>query len=144
MSIASLYLGSTPIITGVTSTTAISASYALTASYISPISSYVTLTTSSNNGITCSFADINESVVLVNSALYTFTNSAIPTANGQVVDLILHISQSSTSTSSLSFPANWSSLGSAWPTSITASKMAIVWLRAMDTNMIMGTYNVQP
>jgi len=125
-----------------------SASYAsasTTSSYslnTSNVSSYVTLTTSSTNWVTCSFTDSNESVTFISSALYSFTASKMP-ANGQVADVILHISQSSASTSSLSFPASWINLGTGWPTQITASKIAVVWLRAKDNWMVMGTYNVQ-
>lgn len=121
------------------------ASASSTASYaldVSNVVSYVTITTSSTNWVTCSFRQPNQSVVFASGAAYSFTASNMP-ANGQVADVILHISQSSTSTSSLSFPASWVNLGTGWPTQITSSKMAILWLRAMDARMVMGTYNVQ-
>ena len=126
-------------------TSASFASASATSSYslnTSNVSSYVTLTTSSTNWVTCSFLHSNESVTFISSAVYSFTASNMP-SNGQVADVILHISQSSTSTSSLSFPASWVNLGTGWPTQITSSKIAVVWLRAMDNWMIMGTYNVQ-
>jgi len=128
-----------------TASNAISSSYSVTSSYslnTSNVSNYVTLTTSSTNWVTCSFLHSNESVTFISAAVYSFTASNMP-SNGQVADVILHISQSSASTSSLSFPASWVNLGTGWPTQITSSKMAVVWLRAMDNWMIMGTYNVQ-
>ena len=124
---------------GVTGSLLGTASYALATS---PVATYVTLATGSNNYITCSFLDGNESITLVNSALYTFTSSNHP-SNGQVANLYLHISHSATSTSSLAFPESWTNLGAGWPTYISASKMAIIWLRCMDTSMVMGTYTVQ-
>ena len=126
----------------------ISASYSITAdtaSFVSNIGSYRTVTTSSTKWITCSFNDPNQYVNINVVGAYSFTSSNHPTS-GQYADLLLHINNTHTvsSTSSLSFPAAWKAIGQAWPTKITGSKSAVVWLRALDTTTVVGTYNVQP
>jgi hypothetical protein len=127
------------------STPAISASYAASASVMaSNYFNYDTIVTSSNNGITCSFASPNQFVNLATgSVTYTFTSSNWP-ATGQLADTTVYLNNTMTiSTASLSFPASWINLGAGWPTSITASKSAVVSLRAYNSSIIAGTYTVQ-
>jgi len=116
------------------------ASSSLSASYISPYVTYSLDLTSSTNWITASFANTNQQVNLTVSALYNFTHSNSPVL-GQICDLMLFISHSvSSATSSLSFPSTWTNLGNGWPTSISSSKVAMIWLRGIDTNKVIGTY----
>ncbi len=122
------------------------ASFANTASYIATTNyaAYSTLITSSTYWITCSFLTASQVVSFTTgSVTYAFTSSNHPTS-GQYADVILYITNSLTGNSaSLSFPATWTNVAGSWPTSIAAGKSAIVWLRAYDTNTVIGTYNKQ-
>lgn len=130
----------------ITASLADTASYALNASSAGGVlSSYSTILTGSNNGITASFTGTpTQQVNLTRTASYTFTSSGIP-SSGQVADIVLYISHSgSPNTSSLVFPATWVNIGTGFPTFILANKVALLWLRATDTGTIMGTFTPQP
>jgi hypothetical protein len=115
----------------------VSSSYSLSASYApgGATSTYVTLTTSSLNWITCSFLDSKEFLLFTTSASYRFTHSNVP-ANGTYANVSLYISNSSTiGTSSLSFPSNWVWIGLT-PSYLTSSKSAYLNLEAFGTNIV--------
>ena len=76
------------------------------------------------------------------SIIYSFTSSNHP-SSGQLADISIYLNNTMTTTASLSFPSAWKNIGTGWPTSITASKVAIISLRAYDTNTVVGSYNVQ-
>ena len=128
-----------------TASFAISASYSITsitATATSSLSPYITLATSSLNWITCSFATASYVLNLTNTASYNFTASNVSTA-GYVSDVLVYISHSATTgTSSFTFPSTWQNIGTGWPTTINAGTIATLWLRSIDTNKIIGTYNV--
>lgn len=122
--------GGTTLVTA--STYPITASWALTASSVNNYQIYTTLTTSSNNVLTCSFVIPNQFVELTRTASYTFTSSNHP-ASGQIAELVLHISHSALqATSSLSFPASWIWINGTVPTSMTGSKNFFLSLHAKD------------
>jgi hypothetical protein len=114
----------------------------LTSSYDSQIAfGYVTDTTSSAQWITASFSSPNQVVLLSQTASYSFTQSNMPLVN-QVSDLLLYVSHSAASgTSSLTFPASWKNIAGSWPTVMNNNTVAVMWLRAVDTNNIIGTWN---
>ena len=131
--------------------TATSASYSLTASYAATASStspsfpYITIVTSSTNWITCSFNDQYEYVNLTVSGSYSFTSSNLPDV-GKLSDLSLFINNTITGTgqtASLSFPSSWLNFNGGWPTQLTASKNALIFLRAFGTSPLIGTYQLQ-
>jgi hypothetical protein len=118
---------------------AVTASYSLTASYLTSYQPYSTLVTSSTNGVTASFGSSRQQLLINVAGVYTFAVSNLP-SSGQYADTILYISNSVNATSSLSFPATWENYTGGWPTSIAAYSSSIVWLSAMDTTKILGTY----
>ena len=109
---------------------------------VSNYTSYATISTSSANWITASFDTGSNFVNITTGLLYNFTSSNLPAINQQA-ETTLYINNTATATSSLSFPATWRSLNGGWPTSITSSKCAVVWLRAYYTSSIVGTYSVE-
>jgi hypothetical protein len=118
-------------LTGIANT----ASYALTSSMMSTNTTpYVTLTTGSNNDITCSLSDFNEFVTLTVGRLYIFTSSN-PPSSGLTSLTTLYISNISTTTSSLSFPVGWIFVG-AKPQTITGSKNAVLTLQSFGDNTV--------
>jgi len=126
-----------------------SASYANTASFAQnaggsgPVSDYTTVFTSSTNWITCSFLNGSQVINLATgSVIYSFTSSNMPGV-GKSSDISIFINNTATTTSSLSFPSNWINVGGGWPTSITASKDAVLALRAIDTSTVVGSMNIQ-
>ena len=128
-------------------TNAISASYALTASYAvnggggAGTSFYNTLTSSSLNWITMSFANSENYFALTNGFNYNFTHSNLPTAP-TVQGCSLLIVNTAAATSSLSFPSSWTFMGSI-PTSLTGSKNAILSLKAYGNSPIIAGFSVQ-
>jgi len=120
------------------------ATNALTASVMAPSLPYVTIATSSANWITCSFLDTDEYVnIATGSVTYNFTCSNLP-ASSMTSNLTLFLNNTitGTNTASLSFPANWSFVGLA-PTYITASKHAVLNLKAWGTSNIAAAWNPQ-
>jgi len=120
------------------------ATNALTASVMAPSLPYVTIVTSSANWITCSFLDTDEYVnIATGSVTYNFTCSNLP-ASSKTSNLTLFLNNTitGTNTASLSFPANWSFVGLA-PTYITASKHAVLNLKAWGTSNIAAAWNPQ-
>jgi len=119
-------------------------SYALNA-YSTTNVPYTTVATSSTQWITCSFTDQNEYVNLTTgSVIYSFTSSNHPTANN-LSDLSIFINNTfTTATASLVFPSQWVNMNGGWPTSITASKNAMIYLRAYGPTQVVGTYLIQP
>lgn len=116
------------------------ASSSITASALeSPYFSYTTLLPSLSNWFTCSFADQNEFISLGYTASFYFTHSAPPAA-GQMADLVIVISSSASPTASLIFPSQWKPLGGQWPSFISASRIGIITLRAIDANLVVGSY----
>jgi len=119
-----------------TATNAATASLALSVS-----NTYNTITTSSTYGVTCSFTQSNQYLTITVPARYVFTSSNVPTAANTFSDVILFINNTSTFTSSLSFPSGWRNLNGGWATSISSSRVGVVWLRAYGSSMIVGTYS---
>ena len=127
----------------------ISASYSLTASYAingggggyNGTSSYTTLISSSTNWITASFVSTENYFALTNGTLYNFTCSNLPSP-GNVYALSIFINNTSTTTSSFSFPSNWIFMG-AIPTYLTSSKNAILSLKAYGTSSVVAGFAVQ-
>ena len=127
-------------------TQSLSSSYATTASFalngVGGGNGPYTLITASANLITL---DFNVSEVFVNltaAALYSFTASN-PPVSSSMASTTLFISHSvTTATSSLSFPTNWSFLGST-PTYITNSRVAMLTLKAYGPQYFVGAYAVQ-
>ena len=127
----------------VTASTAISASYAPAAAP-SMYSTYADAPTSSLNWITASFATVFQTSSLAVAGVYSFTSSNHP-AVGQYADTAVYITNTIVAaTASLSFPATWINLNGGWPTSLTASKTALLNLRAIDTSTVIGTWAQQP
>jgi hypothetical protein len=108
-------------------------------------SSYSTILTSSTNWITASFSGSQTQWVnITQSGSYSFTASNIPQpGNSQSADVLVYINNTATQTSSLLFPSSWVNVASTWPTYITSSRNAVVWLKAFDNNTIIGTCNIQ-
>jgi hypothetical protein len=80
----------------------------------------------------------------VGGVTYSFTSSNQP-SSGQFADTSVYITNTITSnTASLSFTDSWINLNGGWPTYITASKNAMIFLRAIDTSSVVGTYLTQP
>jgi hypothetical protein len=126
-----------------TITNAVSASYALSASYApggTTTPTYTVVTTGSTNWVTMSFATENQYYNLTVSQSLNFTCSNLPSNNTDVKDITLFIKNTAAWTSSLSFPSSWVNLGGGWPTSITSSKCAMVTLRTYGTSSIVGTF----
>ena len=119
--------------------TATSASFATSASYApstpSSVQTLTTIATSSNYGITCSFADIKEYLSMgTGGVIYSFTCSNTPSA-GQYSAVSLFIENTSTPTSSLSFPVSWTFIGTV-PSALTASKNAYLNLEAFGSSIV--------
>lgn len=103
---------------------------------------YVTLSTGSTNGITCSLSDFNEYVSITVGQAYFFTSSN-PPSTGYVSNTLVYINNTITgTTASLSFPAGWTFMGSI-PTSITASKNAMLSLQSFGGNSIAAVWSTQ-
>ena len=113
----------------------------ITSSYITPYQFYVTLLTSSTNWITTSFNNSNYQLNLPIASAYNFTSSN-NASNGQISDILIYISHSANNTSSLSFPSTWKNIGSGWPTGINANTIGVLWIRSIDTNTIIGSFNI--
>lgn len=129
--------------TATTASFAVSASYA-PASLPSNYLTYADAPTSSLNWITASFTTAFHTSSLAVAGIYSFTSSDHP-AEGQYADTAVYITNTIVAaTASLSFPVTWVNLNGGWPTSLTASKNAMLSLRAIDTNTVIGTWVVQP
>lgn len=132
---------------------ALSTSYAdvqiLSASYASASTSasyaddaqfpYTVITSSFTNWFTCSFLHKNERANITYTASFYFTHSNPPPA-GRMSDLVIVISSSADPTASLVFPPQWKCLGGNWPTYISSSRYGVVSLRAIDENLVVGTW----
>jgi hypothetical protein len=141
-------LSASVLIIGVSSSYASTSSVALNALNAASAgnsSSYSTIFTSSTNWITASFSGSQTQWVnITQSGSYNFTASNIPPAgNSQSADVLVYINNTATQTSSLVFPSSWINVASTWPTYISASKNAVVWLKGFDNNTIIGTCNIQ-
>lgn len=119
----------------------ISSSYSTTASFLNSYSPYNTINTSSTNWVTISYSAGDQYVSITSGQAYNFTCSNVP-LTGQSANVSLYIDNSAAATSSLSFPSNWIFLGSA-PTSITASKSAVLSLKAFGPNKLVAAYGFQ-
>lgn len=125
------------------------ASSSISASYAPPSApsnylTYADASTSSLNWITASFANVFHTSSLAVAGIYSFTSSNHPVA-GQYADTTIYITNTIVAaTASLSFPATWVNMNGGWPTSITASKNALLSLRAIDTSTVFGTWALQP
>lgn len=129
-----------------TASWAVSASCAITASYAmnggnSATTTYNTIVTSSAQWITCSFLDSQELVNITIGQLYHFTCSNIPTGNN-LSEVSLLINNTATQTSSLSFPSNWTFLGSK-PNAINSSKNGILSLRSYGSSIQVAGFSIQ-
>lgn len=104
---------------------------------------YTTLSPNASNWFTCSFQDYAEFVPLTSNVTYRFTHSNAPTV-GKMSDLTIVISCSAVLSSSVSFPPQWKCLNGMWPTMFMGSTITIISLKAVDTNLVLGTINPQP
>jgi len=102
---------------------------------------YVTIATSSLNWITCSFADVEEVVNITTGLAYNFTHSNMPPANN-IGNVSVLLRNTAAASSSLSFPAFWTFIGSA-PVSLQAGKSAMLSLKAYDTSSVIAAFGVQ-
>ena len=137
--VATLTSGSTY---NITSSWAITASYTLTGGSGGNIqTTFATIPTSSANWITASFTTSSLIVNITNGALYNFTCSNLPSGNN-VLGTSLFINNTSTTTSSLSFPSNWVFLGSV-PQTITSSKCSMLSLQAYGTQNVIAAWAQQ-
>ena len=120
-------------------------SFATTASYVSglPSTTYSTITTGSANWITMSFSTENQYFNLTTEQVLNFTASNLPVVNTNFSDCTLFLKNSATGSSSLVFPAEWTNLAGGWPTTLTSSKSAMIWVRAYGTSSIVGTFSTE-
>jgi hypothetical protein len=110
------------------------ASYATTAG---GSQTFAIATITASTGITCSFTGSQYQIVnITNSGSYAFTSSNVPTNGGAKFNLLFN--NTSTGTSSLSFPAGWRCLSGGWPTQITASKIAELDLKSWNGTVVGG------
>jgi hypothetical protein len=117
------------------------ASASISASYLAVYQPYENLVTNSINWITASFTSPNSRVVFQTTASYSFTSSNHPAVGTtQFADIVLFITNSSVGSSSLVFPTNWINIAGSWPTTISASRAAVLWLRAFDDYTVIGSY----
>lgn len=116
------------------------ASQSLSSSFVSSYQSNTIVLTSSLNWITASFDTANQQVNLSVAAAYNLTCSNNPFI-GQISDVLIYISHSAATSSSLSFPSTWMNVGAGWPTAIPANTVGVLWLRAINNNSIIGTFN---
>ena len=119
----------------------ISSSYTITASYAlnggaAATTTFTTITTGSNLWITASLSDGDQLVNVTLGQLYNFTQSNMPTA-GNSATCTLFFYNTADATSSLAFPPAWIFMGNA-PTSITASRSAVLSLKAYYTQVVAG------
>jgi hypothetical protein len=119
----------------------------VTASFSNVTQLYETIATGTIGGntlcITTSFVNPpNKQTNITLAQAYSFTCSNLPAAN-YVSDILLYITNTTVSTSSLSFPAGWVNLGGGWPTALSASRAAMLWLRATGEGTVMGSFNAQ-
>lgn len=108
---------------------------------VSYVNTYTTITTSSLNWITCSFSNEEQYVSITTGLLYNFTQSNVP-SSGQVSDIELYINNTSTTTSSLSFPSNWVWMGII-PSYLSASKNSFLSLKAYGPSSIVASWGQQ-
>jgi hypothetical protein len=119
----------------------ISSSYSITASHalnsgVNPTTAFVVVSTSSNLWITTSLSDGDQITYVTLGQFYNFTASNIPTA-GNSATCTLFFYNTADTTSSLAFPPAWIFMGNA-PTSITASRSAVLSLKAYFNTIIAG------
>lgn len=117
------------------------ASSSLTASVLAGQYPYTTVTTNSVWWVTCSFSNTDQFIALTTSSVYYFTASNMPDSDN-TSNTTLFISHSAPYTSSLVFPSNWYWMGVA-PTYISASKVAVMTLKAFGPQTVVGAYSVQ-
>jgi hypothetical protein len=134
------YAPGSPSISASYATTASYASNATTASYLNPTAPYTTISSGSGGWITCSFTEPNQTIELNTVGTYNFTSSN-NASTGQVSDILLYISHSAATTSSVTFPSTWKNIGAGWPTFLPAQSIGILWLRCIDSNNVLGTFN---
>ena len=102
---------------------------------------YTTVLTSSTNWITCSFNYPNQYVDLnVSGTTYSFTSSNHP-VTGNFADIIVYLNNNIMELTNLVFPGQWKCANGLWPTSLTLSSSAIIWLRGYNNNTVIGTYH---
>lgn len=104
---------------------------------------YTTIVPNASNGLTCSFQDYAEFVNLNSNVSYQFTHSNAPSA-GQMSDLTIVISCSASPSSNVVFPSQWKCMHGTWPTVIIGSTITVISLKAIDTNLVVGTIQPQP
>ena len=102
---------------------------------------YVTIATSSLNWITCSFADVEEVVNITTGLAYNFTHSNMPPANN-IGNVSVLLRNTAAASSSLSFPAFWTFIGST-PSTLQAGKSAMLSLKAYDTSSVIAAFGIQ-
>lgn len=128
-----------------------SASYALSASYApgsgpSIDTAYTTIESGSVSAsaawVTCSFATPEQYLTITTGNDYWFTSSNLPTT-GNIRDVTVYINNTAAQTSSITIPSSWKNLGGTWPTYLTASKSAILSLRAYGPSTIVGSFNAE-
>ena len=124
---------------GLTSSLRGTASFASSASYIVANRAYTTLTSGSDNYITCSFGIAEQYFDLTTGLNYTITCSNPPPAN-RLSDIRIFVNNTAAATSSLTFGAGWKNLSGGWPVSITSSKSFMVVLTAYGPTTVVGSF----
>lgn len=92
--------------------------------------------------MTCSFATPEQYLTITTGNDYWFTSSNLPTT-GNIRDVTVYINNTAAQTSSITIPSSWKNLGGTWPTYLTASKSAILSLRAYGPSTIVGSFNAE-
>jgi hypothetical protein len=124
------------------SETSTSSSYATTASHVVNVSSYEIITTGSDGGtwVTVSFNSSEQQLNISTAQLFNFTCSSTFPGAGKKADITIFINNTATATSSLAFPSTWRAMGG-WPTALSSSRVAYLWLQARDANTVVGSWN---
>jgi len=100
---------------------------------------YTTITSGSDNWITCSFNRSEQYFDLTTGLNYTITCSNPPIAN-RLSDTRIFFNNTAAATSSLTFGAGWKNLSGGWPVSITSSKSFMVVLTAYGPTTVVGSF----
>lgn len=114
-------------------------SFASSASYIVANRAYTTLTSGSDNYITCSFGIAEQYFDLTTGLNYTITCSN-PPPDGRLSDIRIFVNNTAVVTSSLAFGASWKNLSGGWPATISASKSFMITLTAYGQNTVVGSF----
>ena len=107
------------------------------------IASYSTITSGATGLIVINFSGLpNQQFNLSGTANIGFSGSNWPGV-GKISDLSIFIKNTAVGNCNVFFPTGWINVGVGWPTSIVSGKSAVLALRAVDTEIVIGTFNAQ-